>query len=87
MRIRTWLALVIWLLPGAGWAAAQDDADLCAGAIARTEASGALPAGLLTAVAASESGRYDRVRRGVAPWPWTVNNAGDGRYFGSKREA
>ncbi|MGD9511928.1 MAG: hypothetical protein AB7X49_25660, partial [Geminicoccaceae bacterium] len=68
-------------------AAAQDDADLCAGAIARTEASGALPAGLLTAVAASESGRYDRDRRGVAPWPWTVNNAGVGRYFGSKREA
>jgi hypothetical protein len=78
---------MVWLGSGAAWAAIGDDADLCAGAIARTEAAGTLPAGLLTAVAASESGRYDRARRGVAPWPWTVNNAGDGRYFASKEEA
>ena len=63
------------------------DADLCAEAIARSEAAGSLPAGLLTAVAVNESGRHDRERRGVAPWPWTVNNAGDGRYFASKAEA
>jgi Transglycosylase SLT domain len=63
------------------------DADLCARAIARSEAASDLPGGLLTAVAASESGRYDRGRRQVAPWPWTVNNAGDGRYFATKEEA
>ena len=56
-------------------------------AIERGEASGTLPVGLLTAVATSESGRYDPSRRVVAPWPWTVNNAGDGRYFPSKTEA
>ena len=87
VRISFWLAVVVWLGCGTAWAAVTDDADLCAGAIARSEASGALPVGLLTAVAASESGRYDRGRRGLAPWPWTVNNAGDGRYFGSKQEA
>jgi hypothetical protein len=48
---------------------------------------GHLPSGLLTAIAAAESGRYDRMRRAMAPWPWTVNNAGIGRYFASKEEA
>ena len=63
------------------------DGELCAQAIAHNEAAGVLPAGLLTAVAVSESGRYDRDRRRVAPWPWAVNNAGDGRYFPTKDEA
>ena len=73
--------------PAAMASVGAGDADLCAEAIARNEAAGSLPAGLLTAVAVNESGRYDRERRGVAPWPWTVNNAGDGRYFASKAEA
>ena len=73
--------------PAAMASVGAGDADLCAEAIARSEAAGSLPAGLLTAVAVNESGRYDRERRGVAPWPWTVNNAGDGRYFASKAEA
>src|SRR4051794_572132 len=64
-----------------------DDGALCAAAIARSEAAGTVPSGLLTAVAVNESGRFDSGRRGVAPWPWTVNNAGDGRYFTSKEEA
>jgi len=87
VRIWLWLAVMVGLGSGTAWAALGDDTDLCAGAIARAEASGTLPAGLLTAVAVSESGRYDRSRRAVAPWPWTVNNAGDGRYFASKAEA
>ena len=74
-------------IPAALASARAGDADLCAAAIARSEAKGTLPAGLLTAVAVNESGRYDQGRRGVAPWPWTVNNAGDGRYFASKEEA
>ena len=77
--------LALWPLGMASPRAA--DGELCARAIERSEAAGTLPAGLLTAVAASESGRYDRSRRAVAPWPWTVNNAGDGRYFPSKSEA
>ena len=64
--------------------ARASDAQLCAAAIERAEAAASLPPGLLGAVAVSESGKYDRARRGAAPWPWTVNNAGDGRYFASK---
>ena len=54
---------------------------------AQIEAGASLPPGLLTAVAVSESGKYDPGRRGVAPWPWTVNNQGDGRYFATAAEA
>ena len=67
--------------------ARASDAQLCGAAIERAEAAASLPPGLLGAVAVSESGKYDRARRGAAPWPWTVNNAGDGRYFASKAEA
>ncbi len=82
------LAQLAWWPPAAVLAAPRSvDGELCARAIARSEGTGALPRGLLTAIAAAESGRYDRGRRAVAPWPWTVNNAGDGRYFASKAEA
>ncbi len=87
MRLAWILVVMLMVSPiGQAWARTTDN-ELCALAIARNEAAGALPAGLLTAVAASELGRYDRNRRAVAPWPWTVNNAGDGRYFASKAEA
>ena len=76
-----------WLAVPAVAAPRLADADLCALAIAGSETAGGLPSGLLTAIAAAESGRYDRDRRAVAPWPWTVNNAGDGRYFATKEEA
>jgi hypothetical protein len=86
--VRLCLVLAVLLVPVApAMAARTGDADLCARAIARSEAAGTLPQGLLTAIAAAESGRYDQARRAVAPWPWTVNNAGDGRYFATKAEA
>lgn len=79
--------VLVLLALSAPVSARAGDAGLCAGAIAAAEAAGTMPSGLLTAIAAAESGRYDRERRAVAPWPWTVNNAGDGRYFASKAEA
>ena len=80
--------LVAWALLGTPETDARvSDARLCAAAIQRAEADASLPAGLLSAVAVSESGKYDRAQRGAAPWPWTVNNAGDGRYFATKAEA
>lgn len=87
--MRTILALLLaWTILVAPQAEARtSDAQLCARAIERAEADAALPPGLLAAVAVSESGKYDRAQRGAAPWPWTVNNAGDGRYFASKAEA
>ena len=87
MRVWRLVATVLCLGVLLTTAARGADADLCARAIARSEAAGVLPAGLLTAVAVAELGRYDRDQRGTAAWPWTVNNAGDGRYFASKGEA
>ena len=78
--------LVSVLLPLAADAAIAD-ADRCGAAIREIEAGASLPPGLLTAVAVGESGKYDPGRRGVAPWPWTVNNQGEGRYFATAAEA
>ena len=80
------LALLLAALVAAP-AARAGDGELCAAAIRRVEAGTALPAGLLAAVALSESGRRDPEARRAVAWPWTVNNAGDGRYFASKAEA
>lgn len=41
-----------------------------------------VPAGLLYAVARVESGRW--VAGSVQPWPWTLNVAGEARYFESR---
>lgn len=60
---------------------------LCAEAIEREERRTALPANLLIAIAIAESGRYDRARRAMVAWPWTVHAEGRGRYFRSAREA
>jgi hypothetical protein len=41
----------------------------------------------LQAIALAESGHRSSDTAAYAPWPWTVNNGGDGRYFDSKDEA
>lgn len=81
------LLLVTLALALGGAPALARDASTCLDAIRRTEARTAIPAGLLAAVALGESGRYDSTTKRLEPWPWTVNNAGDGRYFASKAEA
>lgn len=86
MRSILWVA-VLAMLPPLAAQAAIGDAGLCADAIREVEAGASLPAGLLTAVAVSESGKYDADRRRAAPWPWTVNSQGDGRYFATAAEA
>jgi hypothetical protein len=63
------------------------DETLCEAAIRAAEARERLPPGLLRALAVSEAGRRDPVTGAVAPWPWTVDHAGDGRYFASAAEA
>lgn len=84
--------LFLWLLvlvaePMAARSALAADGELCGAAIQAVERAAALPDGLLQAVAHAESGRRDPERRRAVAWPWTVNNAGDGRYFKSKAEA
>jgi len=51
------------------------------------EQANALPVNLLLSIGMVESGRVDPLTGHVAPWPWTVNVDGVGRYFENKAEA
>lgn len=58
----------------------------CFDAIDKAEAlSRELPPGLLLAIAKTESGRS--VSGQFGPWPWTLNIAGEGRYFDTRADA
>jgi hypothetical protein len=68
------------MLPDAG------PALLCRGAIAATESATRIPDAFLSAIGRVESGRA--LPNGLtAPWPWTVNAAGEGHFYESKAEA
>jgi len=60
---------------------------LCADAIAAHERSQRIPRHLLAAIALAESGRWNAGREVKAPWPWTVNAGGEGRFYDTKAEA
>ena len=62
------------------------DGALCLSAIRTAERTARLPAKLLDAIGTVESGRPD-ARKGVIPWPWTINIAGTGHFFETKAEA
>jgi Transglycosylase SLT domain len=60
----------------------------CTEAIATAEqAASDLPAGLLRAIGAVESGRRDPVTGQFGAWPWSVNASGDSRVFETRRDA
>ena len=59
----------------------------CRSAALSFEQSAKLPAGLLLAIGQVESGRADQMTGRVDPWPWTTNQAGEGRYFASSEQA
>ncbi len=59
---------------------------LCRSAVAATEAATRIPDAFLSAIGRVESGRV--LPNGLtAPWPWTVNAAGEGHFYASKAEA
>jgi hypothetical protein len=59
---------------------------LCRGAIAAMESATRIPESFLAAIGRVESGRT--LANGLtAPWPWTVNAAGEGHFYASKAEA
>ena len=74
------LLLLALLAPAAGRANECEDAAHAA------ERSAGLPADILVAIGRIESGRRGGDGR-VAPWPWSVNAAGEGHYLGSAAEA
>jgi Transglycosylase SLT domain len=67
-------------------ACVRADADIppvqaCAAVGRAAELAAALPANLLLSIGLVESGRADAMTGRVAPWPWTVNVDGAGRFF------
>ena len=79
---RTLLLICLAALPPSGAASANE----CEDAGRAAEHAAALPADLLLAVGRVESGR--RAADGhVAPWPWSVNAAGQGYYLPTRDAA
>jgi hypothetical protein len=80
------LALVALLALGSDTASATvDDSRVCEAAATRAAAEFGVPRDLLLAVALAESGR--QAGGAFSPWPWTINEAGRGRWFPSRQAA
>jgi hypothetical protein len=84
------LALALWpltaaaqLMPARGFS----EGHLCRAAIAEAERGANLPRGLLQAIGRVESGRRDPETGQFAPWPWTINAEGEGKYFPTREAA
>ncbi|WP_234731488.1 lysozyme family protein [Acidocella facilis] len=82
-----------WLLISAAFLAAAPafaevpDGASCAAAGRAVELADTLPTNLLLSIGLVESGRSDPLSGRSAPWPWTVNADGTGRYFANKQDA
>ena len=61
--------------------------DRCAALIAAAEQRYGIPRRILESISLAESGRYHKPSRALIAWPWTVNNAGRGRYHATKAKA
>lgn len=61
--------------------------EVCAAETAERERETDVPRGLLTAIARTESGRWQAESGRTEPWPWTVTSGGEGRFFATKAEA
>jgi Transglycosylase SLT domain len=64
-----------------------EGAKLCTKQLPQYEKQYGIPAHLLSAIAATESGRYHDDLKIRVPWPWTINANGRGYYFDNKAEA
>jgi hypothetical protein len=73
--------------PALATAATRAEPAICDRAGAQTEVALNLPPGLLRAIGRVESGRRDPVSGAFAPWPWTINAAGQGRFFADPESA
>lgn len=65
------------------------DADwrVCRAAVREAERGTQLPPNLLASIARVESGRRNPETGDFAPWPWTINAEGQGKFFRTKAEA
>lgn len=63
------------------------DAAACRAQTEPQGRAGGLPAHLLTALSHVESGRWDSGSQEKVAWPWTINAAGEGKFFPTKAAA
>lgn len=82
---------IFLLLSGPAHAQAVDaqieGAKLCTRNLARYERQYGIPMHLLSAISATESGRYHNGLQMTLPWPWTINVEGQGHYYDNKEQA
>lgn len=64
---------------------AQDTPDLCVTAAQNAADQTGVPFSVLMAVTLTETGRT--TKNGIQPWPWAVNQAGEGYWFATPEEA
>ncbi len=64
-----------------------EGAKQCTRNLARYERQFGIPMHLLSAISATESGRYHNGLKITLPWPWTINVEGQGHYYDTKQEA
>ncbi|MGI4944257.1 MAG: lytic transglycosylase domain-containing protein [Janthinobacterium lividum] len=86
MRVAIALCVLMPAVVHAAPLALTGDEAACQVAIQGIERTARLPPALLSAIARTESGRVLPSGRLVA-WPWTINVAGTGHYYGSAEEA
>ena len=80
---KTTVCCLAWLVIGAvAWAS---PAELCDSAARRVADRVGVPADIMLAVTRAETGRTRHGR--FAPWPWTVNVAGQGHWFATRAAA
>ena len=64
-----------------------EGAKLCTKHLQHYEKSYGIPENLLSAIATTESGRYNEKLKMRLPWPWTINAEGKGYFFDTKEQA
>ncbi len=64
-----------------------DPWDLCARHVSEAERLMRVPLHLMQAISKVESGRWNRDRKALFAWPWTVMAEGRGRYLPNRRSA
>jgi hypothetical protein len=82
-------ATLLGVAPRAAAQPSQAAAPEAACHLAGVEAERAwnIPAGLLTAIGRTESGRANATSGQVTAWPWTINANGQGAWFNTQAEA
>ncbi|MCR8549517.1 transglycosylase SLT domain-containing protein [Salipiger sp. P9] len=78
-------AWLLWLVAALAGPAGAIPSTACDTAAAEAARRTGVPKEVLMAITRSETGRS--VDGAVQPWPWTVNAAGTGHWFATRREA